>query len=133
MLKKLFILSFLTVTTVGFSQNRYDTFSKSTFIPMSYQDIQVSTDATNKELNRDIRNLLELCVYQINNPNYCYGNFKEVVLSVKTRLDRVNYQAMNGFISISDVESIYKTCNRDYNRAQKKHRKQIIKESNSKY
>lgn len=112
----------------AYTQNRYSTYSTSTFTPKSDADIYRDITVKNGDLNKGIFNLLNICDEQLDNPNFCFGNFRNTVSSVKKRLNDVNRRAMNGFISIYDVENTYNSCVKDYNNALRKHKKNIDRE-----
>ena len=112
----------------SFSQtNRYTTVSTSSYLPKSDQEIYAEILVQQKDLNKNIFNLINKCSELLNNNEYCYGDFRNVVESVKNRLEKVNERAINGFISIYDVQSIYNQSSKDYNKALKKHNKLIEK------
>lgn len=126
------ILCCLMAVTSYSQTNRYTTVSTSSYVPKSDQDIYNDVLVKQKNLNKNIFNLLDICENQLSNQEFCFGDFRNTVFSIKNRLNDVNKKAMNGFISIYDVENIYNSCARDYNRALKKHNKKIAKNKKSK-
>lgn len=127
MKKTLLILGCLLAVSSYSQTNRYTTVSTSSYVPKSDQDIYNDMLVKQKNLNKNIFSLLDICENQLNNQEFCYGDYRSTVFSIKNRLNDVNKKAMNGFISIYDVENIYNNCVRDYNKALKKHNKLIEK------
>lgn len=111
----------------SYSQNRYSTYSTSTFTPKSDTDIYHDMAIKNENLNKGIFDLINICDEQLDNTSFCYGEFRSDVLSIKDRLNNVNKRAVNGFISIYDVQNIYNSCIKDYNKSLKKHKREINK------
>ncbi|WP_177763164.1 hypothetical protein [Flavobacterium sp. I3-2] len=129
---KLVTLFFVMSVTTVFSQNRYETYptstSTATYTPKSYNDILLDTQALNNELNRAIPELIDNCNTILDDTNFCYGGFREKVISVKSRLVNVQNKARSGFVSIYDVKNTYLKCNKDLNKAIRKQKRSIAKE-----
>lgn len=132
---KLVTLFFVMSVSTVFSQNRYDTYptSTSTYTPKSYDEIVLDTKALNNDLNRAIPELIRQCNIILDDTNFCTGDLRKKILSIKERLDYINYQAKNGFISIYDAKNIYQKCNRDLTKTIKKHNKALDKQLQKKY
>lgn len=122
-----------------YSQNQYTKASSVEFKPVLDEDLKNETQRPmtfkkndlkeNEKLNRGIDKLLSLCNQQLENPQFCYGDFRDVVESVKKQLEELNYlgQTFQG-VSLQKTRFIYEQCLKKYNNALKKHNKNIDRE-----
>lgn len=132
------ILGCLIAVSV-YSQNQYTKETSTEFKPTLYDDLKNEAQRPmpikknnlkeNEKLNRGIDNLLNLCNQQLATPQFCYGEFKDVVISVKEQLDDINYrgQTTQG-VSLQKTRFIFEQCLKSYNKALKKHNKIIERE-----
>lgn len=132
-------LGCLLVVTV-YSQNRYTQLSTTQFTPRSYDElmyeaqlnqiaIQRNNETENNKLNKDIKHLLRICDDELLDPEWCYGEYRDVVYSIKKQLENVNYQSETTGISLVATRNILNQSVRKFNNALKKHIKDIEREN----
>lgn len=130
---KLTTLTLLMFVTLCYSQNRYETLSLAKYTPRTVDDIVLETKALNSELNKAIPELIRQCNNILDDENFCTDELRKKILPIKERLDYVNDQAKNGFISIYDVKNIYQQCDRQLSKIMRKHNKALDKQLQKKY
>lgn len=132
-------LGCLLAVTV-YSQNRYTQLSTTQFTPRSYEElmyeaqlnkiaIQRNNEIENTKLNKDIEHLLRICDKELLDPEWCYGEYRDVVYSIKKQLENVNYQSETTGISLVATRNILNQSVRKFNNALKKHIKDIEREN----
>lgn len=128
------------MTISVYSQNQYTTENPTEYKPTLFEDLKNEARRPmplkkndlkeNERLNRGIDNLLNLCNQQLETPEFCYGDFREVVQSVKKELDQINYRGQTTQkISLHKTRFIFEQCLKSYNKALKKHNKKIDREN----
>lgn len=127
------------MTISAYSQNQYTKETPTEFKPTLYEDLKNEAQRPmtikknnlkeNEKLNRGIDNLLNLCNQQLETPQFCYGEFKDVVQFIKEQLDDINYrgQTTQG-VSLQKTRFIFEQCLKSYNKALRKHNKKIDRE-----